>query len=90
MFGYLFPEGFKLKFCNRAVAHKNIVFLENVSPGHKRRPALNGKEKSFLMESRPLKSKNLSGLKFSGSFQSSLSLCNECKPASEKVPSGIE
>jgi len=61
------------------VEQRKKVFLENVSPAHNRRPAPKGKEKSFLVEKFPLKSKNLSGLKFSGSFQSSLSLFKENK-----------
>lgn len=89
MSGKYLPDGFRLKFCNKAVTHKNIVFLEKVSPGHNRRPALNGNEKSFLIESLLLKSKNLSGLKFSGSFQNFLSLFNECKLARAKVSFGI-
>lgn len=86
----IFPaDGFKLKFCKRAAMHKNIVFLAKVSPAQSLRPAPKGREASFLTDKFPLKSKYRSGLKLSGSFQSSLSVCKAKRLASAKVFLGM-
>lgn len=50
-----------LKFCNIAATIRNITFLANVSPAHKRFPAPNGKDLSNFGENLPFLSKKRSG-----------------------------
>lgn len=65
------------------------MFLAKVSPAQSLLPAPKGSEKSFFKSSWPFLFKNLSGLKFSGSTQTSFELCNEKSPASTIVSLGI-
>lgn len=68
--------------------HKNIVFLAKVSPAQSLLPAPNGNETSFFKFNVPFEERNRSGLKFSGSPQTSLSLCTAKSPAMMTVSLG--